>query len=170
MVEQPIRNRQVVGSTPTLGSIRRCIAMVTPCRGIRLTEVQRLNYRGNIRAMTRHSETRIESRETRGRAAVCLVLIALLLYNPFFTVLSISQDLSVQHPLSCRATLAGSELRRCTFEEGKPLLPALSAAIFLVSAVFAPSHEVAQVQPGDIVVSVPQALCDCIWFRPPPAA
>jgi len=112
----------------------------------------------------------IGSSETRGRAAVCLVLITLLLYNPFFTVLSISQDLSVQHPLSYRATVAGSELRRCTFKAGKPLLPALSAALFLVSALRAPSHEVALVQPGDIVVPVRQALCDSIWFRPPPSA
>jgi hypothetical protein len=146
------------------------IALVTPCRGIRLTEAQRLNYGGTMRAMRRHSETRIESRETRGRAAVCLVLISLLLYNPFFTVLSISQDLSVQHPLSYRATVAGSELRRCTFEAGKLLLPALSAAIFLVSALFAPSHKVDLIQPIDRVGPVSQELCDSIWFRPPPSA
>ena len=38
MVEQPIRNRQVVGSTPTLGSIHHRIAMVTPSQVIRLTD------------------------------------------------------------------------------------------------------------------------------------
>jgi hypothetical protein len=170
VVEQPIRNRQVASSTLALGSIHHVIAMVTPCRGFRLTEAQRLNYRVRMRAMTRDSEMRIGSCEMRARAAVCLALIALLLYNPFFTVLSISQDLSVQHPLSYRATVAGSELRRCTFEVGRPLLPALSAAIFLVSALFAPSHEVALVQLSDVVVPVPQALCDSVWFRPPPSA
>jgi hypothetical protein len=170
VVEQPIRNRQVVGSTPTLGSIHSRIAMVTPCRGIGLTAARRLNYGGTMRAMTRHSETRIQSRETRGRAAVCLVLISLLLYNPFFTVLSISQDLSVQHPLSYRATVAGSELRRCTFEAGKPLLPELSAATSLAAILFAPSHEVALIEPSATAGPVLQALCDSVWFRPPPSA
>jgi hypothetical protein len=164
------RNRQVVGSTPTRGSTYHGIAMVTNCRGIRLTEAQRLNYGSSMRAMARNSEMLTGASETRGRVAVCLLLIALLLYNPFFTVLSISQDLSVQHPLSYRATVAGSELRRCTIGAGKPLLPALSAAIFSASALFAPSHEVALVQPGDIVAPVPQALCGSIWFRPPPSA
>jgi hypothetical protein len=123
-----------------------------------------------MRAMTPDSTMRIGSCEMRGRAALCLVLIALLLYNPFFTVLSVSQDLSVQHPLSYRATVAGSELRRCTFEAGKPLLPALSAAIFWVSVLFAPSHEVGLIEPIDSVGPVSQELCDCVWFRPPPSA
>ncbi len=170
MVEQPIRNRQVAGSSPALGSIYRSIAMVTAFRGVRLTTAQRLDYGRSMRAMTRDSEMLVGPCEMRGRVAVCLVLIALLLYNPFFTVLSISQDLSVQHPLSYRATVAGSELRRCTFEAGKPLLPGLSAAIFLVSALFAPSREVGLIQPTDSVGPVSQALCDCIWFRPPPSA
>jgi hypothetical protein len=144
--------------------------MVTTCRGIRLTEAQRLNYGGSVPAMTRDSEMRIGSCEMRGRAAVCLVLIALLLYNPFFTVLSISQDLSVQHPLSYRATVAGSELWRCTFEAGKPLLPPLSAAIFLTATLFTPRYKAALVQPSDTIGPVPQTLCDSTWFRPPPSA
>jgi hypothetical protein len=112
----------------------------------------------------------IGSREVRGRTAVCLLLMALLLYNPFFTVLSISRELSVQHPLSYRATTAGSELRRCTFEARKPLLPELSAAISLASTLFTPSHEVALVEPSYTAGPLSQALCDSIWFRPPPSA
>jgi len=144
--------------------------MVTNCRDVRSSEAQRLNFGGSMRAMTQDSKMLMGSSEMRGRVAVCLLLIALLLYNPFFTVLSISQDLSVQHPLSYRATVAGSELRRCTIEAGKPLLPPLSAAVSLASALFAPSHEVTLIQPDDIVATVPQALCDSIWFRPPPSA
>jgi hypothetical protein len=145
------------------------VAMVTTCRGIRLTETLRLNYGGSMPAMTRDSEVRIGSCEMRGRAAVCLVLIALLLHNPFFTVLSISQDLSVHHQLSYRATVASSELRRCTFEAGKPLLPVLSAANFPAWTLFKPSREVDLNQPIDSVGPVSQALCDSIWFRPPPS-
>lgn len=113
---------------------------------------------------------RIGSREARGRTAVCLLLMALLLYNPFFTVLSISREFSVQHPLSYRATMAGSELRRCTFEPGKQLLPELSTAISLPATLFTRSHEVALVEPSDTAGPVSQALCDSIWFRPPPSA
>src|SRR5258708_25640888 len=99
--------------------------------------------------MTRGCEFPSESREARGRTAVCLVLIALLLYNPFFTILKISQDLSVQHPLSYRATLAGSELRRCTLHAAPPLIPALSAAIALPATLLTTSSEVALLQPTD---------------------
>jgi hypothetical protein len=120
--------------------------------------------------MTRDSEKLIGWREARGRTAVCLLLMALLLYNPFFTVLSISREFSAQHPLSYRATMAGSELRRCTFEAGKPLLPELSAEISLASTLSTLSHEVALIEPSDTAGAVSQALCDGIWFRPPPSA
>jgi len=145
------------------------IALVT-LSGIRLTAARRLNYRGTVGIMTQDSEMLIGSREARGRTAVCLLLMALLLYNPFFTVLSISREFSVQHPLSYRATMASSELRRCTFEEGKPLLPELSAATSLAATLLAPSHEVALIEPSDAAGPVSQALCDSIWFRPPPSA
>ena len=146
MVEQPIRNRQVVGSTPTLGS-------TVP-----------------MSAMTQSCESRIETSGARERAAVCLVLIALLLYNPFFTVLSISQDLSVAHPLSYRATVAGSELRRCTVDPANPLIPELTAALLHAATLLTPTHEVAFVQPSDTAGLLSQASCDSIWFRPPPSA
>jgi hypothetical protein len=120
--------------------------------------------------MTRNSESRIETGGATKRAAVCLVLIALLLYNPFFTILSVSQDLSVAHPLSYRATVAGSELRRCTIEPSDPLIPELTAALLHAAILLTPTHEVAVVQPSDSAGLVPQAPCDSIWFHPPPSA
>ena len=120
--------------------------------------------------MMRDSESLIESSAPRGRIAVCLALIALLLYNPFFTILSTSHDLSIQHPLSYRATLAGSELRRCTCKAAQPLIPALDAVIVFAAALLTPSDEGALVQPSDTLVPVVQALGESIWFRPPPSA
>ena len=120
--------------------------------------------------MTRSSESRIEAGGARKRAAVCLVLVALLLYNPFFTILSSSQDLSVKHPLSYRATVAGSELRRCTIEPCDPLIPELTAALLHAAILLAPTHDVAFVRPSDTAGLVSQASCDSIWFRPPPSA
>jgi hypothetical protein len=119
--------------------------------------------------MVRDSELRIEADRSRWWAAASLVLVALLLYNPFFTILSSSRDLNVRHPLSYRATLAGSELRRCTMDEAQPLVPGLDAAIVHAATLFAPSHEIALVQPSDTPALLSQALCDNIWFRPPPS-
>jgi hypothetical protein len=120
--------------------------------------------------MQRDSELRIEPNKTRWYAAASLLLVALLLYNPFFTILSSSRDLSVQHPLSYRATLAGSELRRCTMEAARPLIPVLDAAVVHAATLLTPSHEIALVRPSDTAGLLSQALCDNIWFRPPPSA
>jgi hypothetical protein len=121
--------------------------------------------------MLRDSKLRIEPNKTRWYAATSLLLVALLLYNPFFTILSSSRDLSVQHPLSYRATLAASELRRCTMEAAQPLIPGLDAAVVHAAALLlTPGHEIALVQPSDTAGLLSQALCDDIWFRPPPSA
>jgi hypothetical protein len=120
--------------------------------------------------MTRKTESGIKAGLARKHAAVCLVLVALLLYNPFFTILSSSQDLSVTHPLSYRATVAGSELRRCTIEPSDPLIPELTAALLHAAILLTPTPEVAFVQPSDTAGLLSQASCDSIWFRPPPSA
>jgi hypothetical protein len=143
--------------------------MVTPA-GIRLTTARRLNYGCSMSAMISDLGLPIEASRARNRAAVCLVLIALLLYNPFFTILGTSQDLSVKHPLSYRATVAGSELRRCTIDSTDPLVPELRAAILHAAILFTPTHQVVLVQPGDTAGLLSQASCDNIWFRPPPSA
>jgi hypothetical protein len=120
--------------------------------------------------MTRNFESRNENGGGAKRQALCLVLVALLLYNPFFTIFSVSQDLSVAHPPSYRATVAGSELRRCTIEPSVPLIPQLTAALLYAAALLAPSHKVDFVQPSATAGLVSQAPCDSIWFRPPPSA
>ena len=120
--------------------------------------------------MKRDSELGFRRGEQRRHAAVCLVLVALLLYNPFFTILGSSLDLSVRHPLSYRATLAGTELQRGMLEAANPLIPELDAAILYSARFFSLSHEVAFAQPNDTAGSTSQAICDSIWFRPPPSA
>jgi hypothetical protein len=101
---------------------------------------------------------------------VCLALIALLLYNPFLTILSSSHEVSVRHPLSYRATVASSELRRCTVKPAKPLLPELTAAIFCAVVVLRADKEVVVALPDDEAVPMLMAACDSVWFRPPPSA
>ncbi len=120
--------------------------------------------------MKRDSELGPEFSEPRGRAALCFALVALLLYNPFFTILGNSRDLSVQHPLSYRATVAGTELQRGMLEPSNPLVPELTVAILHAASLFSPSHEIAFVRPSDTAGPASLAICDSIWFRPPPAA
>src|SRR5215472_4331219 len=104
------------------------------------------------------------------RAILCVALVAALLYNPFLTILSNSLEISLQHPLSYRATVASSELQRCTLETETPLIPALGAMLFLALAGLALSHEVGLIEPSDLAVPAFTAASDGIWFRPPPVA
>lgn len=102
------------------------------------------------------------------RGILCVVLVAALLYNPFLTVLSNSLDLGLhQHP-SYRATVASSELGRCTLETEKPVIPALVAVLFSLISAFAVSFEVSFTHFSDVVPPTVTACSDGIWFRPPP--
>ena len=168
MVEQPIRNRQVVGSTPTLGSTTM-VAATSHIRDIQLTRRLHLIYGSTVGAMTRCSGQSFNRSRSALQTAACLLLVAVLLYNPFFTILRISQDLTVQHTLSYRATVAGSELRRCTVEDVTPLVPAL-AAIAAHAAALSALTQTAFVQPDDLGGPSTLPHCDSTWFRPPPSA
>lgn len=120
-----------------------------------------------MRALHREQQSSGE----RWRVVVCLALVALLLHNPFFTILGSSRDISVRHVASYRATVASSELRRCTLQPAKPLLPELTAAAIYCGRIFlSTSTDVGVVQPSDAIAPVSLAACDSVWFRPPPLA
>ena len=106
------------------------------------------------------------------RTALCILLAVLSLYNPFLTVLNISDVLHVRHPLSYRATVANSELERCTIDPVTPLIPAIEVlnaweqthcSALSVYSIF-PTR-----QHDDFTVAVEQVVLESIWFRPPPA-
>jgi hypothetical protein len=96
--------------------------------------------------------------------AICLLLVALFLYNPFLTIYGASPIVNIQHPLSYRATIASSELRRCTVQPAKPLVPALEAAVAFELTKTAALEEAAPV----LFRAIPQVICNSLWFRPPP--
>jgi hypothetical protein len=120
--------------------------------------------------MKRHTSLRLEFSEPRSRAAFCLVLVALLLYNPFFTVVGSSRDTSVQHPISYRATLAGTELGRGILDAATPLVPQLAVAVRQAAILFLPSAKIASARPSDAAQPILEAVRHAIWFRPPPSA
>jgi hypothetical protein len=100
--------------------------------------------------------------------ALCLILVALFLYNPFLTIYGASSIANIQHPLSYRATIASSELRRCTVEPAKPLVLVLEAAVALELTHSAAPDEAALVLPRDLSRATPQVICNSLWSRPPP--
>jgi hypothetical protein len=102
------------------------------------------------------------------QAGVCLLLVALCLYNPFFTIFGASQISNLQHHADYRATVAGSELRRCTFEASTDLTCSLQIALF--AAIY--DFRDAGIQSFPLAVppgSVQQQSRESLWFRPPPA-
>ena len=105
------------------------------------------------------------------RAAVCMLLALLSLYNPFLTVSGACGVPHVHHPLSFRATLASSEWHSCTLDPGKPLLPAPEALertestpVVSQTATFFPAR-----QDYDVQIPLPQITLGGVWFRPPPS-
>jgi hypothetical protein len=101
-------------------------------------------------------------------AGICLLLVALCLYNPFFTIFGASQVSNVQHHADYRATVAGSELRRCTIEPAPELTPALEASLFVTVCAFEPERN-ELCSPPVFTGSVQQQNRGSLWFRPPPA-
>lgn len=101
-------------------------------------------------------------------AGICVLLVVLCLYNPFFTIFGASQISNLQHHADYRATVAGSELRRCTFEARPDLTVSLQLALFAVVHDF----RIAGTQPFSPAVSirsVQQPSRESLWSRPPPA-
>ena len=104
----------------------------------------------------------------RRHRLVCLVLAALLLYNPFFAAPRSGRSLEVCHPASHRATVGASELEHFSPAGGWGSLaafdtwqaefalpdPDISVPRFLVSASSTPFPR-PFFPPG-------------LWFRPPP--
>lgn len=103
------------------------------------------------------------------RVCVCVILILLLLYNPFSMASSSDGGLNVRHPASNRATVGSSELQHFSPIAGKDCggLPDLAVAevftappisidegLFVTDQTFLPPL---QFSPASL------------WFRPPPS-
>jgi hypothetical protein len=118
--------------------------------------------------MLRRSNHRIVDPGFFLEAGLCVLLVVLCLYNPFFTIFGASQISTLQHHADDRATVAGSELRRCTFEASPDLAVSLQVALFAVVYDF----RIAGTQSFPLTVptgSVQQQNRESLWFRPPPA-
>lgn len=101
--------------------------------------------------------------------AICLVLAAFLLYNPFLFLVHTGTGLCVQHPVSKRATVAASELKHYPPVSERISLDALPAEC--AGEHCAPLKEAFQSRidvGSDRLIAA--ELSANLWFRPPPIA
>ena len=100
---------------------------------------------------------------------VCLVLAALLLYNPFFATHRSGHGLEVCHPASHRATVGVSELQHFSPTDGWGSLPAIDTAGAQIALPLPDlSDQSFFVSPTFPLFSA-QFFGPGLWFRPPPA-
>jgi hypothetical protein len=100
---------------------------------------------------------------------VCLLLVALCLYNPFLTATPSSDFLNIRHSASNRATVGASELQHFSPTDGRKVFSVSFAVLFdrfefPVSLPINSAIDVCTHQPYTC-----QFLSSDFWFRPPPA-
>jgi hypothetical protein len=107
---------------------------------------------------------------SRWRQVVCILLIGLLLYNPFLALLQTHAGLSLNHLPRNRATVGASEL-----DHFSPVSKTFTAEILAVECAvdIAPLLPEIEFPLATTFAPAPVSLCDfssSLWFRPPPSA
>jgi hypothetical protein len=100
---------------------------------------------------------------------VCLLLAALVLYNPYLAARDSAAGLCLRHAASNRATVGASELQHFTPANPRGILAtadAVSPQQFPPIALHAICAHVLILE--EILVPV-QLFCSSLWFRPPPS-
>jgi hypothetical protein len=116
------------------------------------------------------AQPQVRARAGFSRAAICFLLAMLSFYNPFLTVSDVCNVLHVHHPPSFRATVASSELRRCTVDDRKPLAAPEALEITDPTPVETPRPLTFPArQDQEVVASPQQVTLGGLWFRPPPS-
>jgi hypothetical protein len=100
---------------------------------------------------------------------VCLVVALFLLYNPFFTICSITGPGSaIQHHVSYRSTIASSELGASKLQQHSEV--SVEPIVAMVATLFGavrPS-EVTAPRPTDDTIVASDGFAAPLWSRPPP--
>ena len=102
--------------------------------------------------------------------ALCLLLAALVVYNPYSSATDSSVGLSLRHSASFRATIGASELQHFTPKDSSATL-AENATIALTHFLQyrLPESSERHIDVTQRVAPPEQALPASLWFRPPPA-
>ena len=102
------------------------------------------------------------------RGAVCLLLAALFLYNPFLNMVASANGLAVAHRDSNRSTVGSGEFQHFTPTDSQDsAVPEISVPLFF--HLDAPVSIVSYVPRFDVPPIVQRILLAELWFRPPPA-
>jgi hypothetical protein len=101
------------------------------------------------------------------RICLCVLLIGLVIYNPFIALSGSSGDLSYEKLARNRATIGASELQHFS-----PVLdPTVQPDVAVEISDAEPAAAVQETQPGMVqreVTPLQPELLASLWFRPPP--
>ena len=101
------------------------------------------------------------------RFGICVLLICMVVYNPFVGATTVSSHLSYAQMARNRATIGSSELRKFSPAPETTVQPELDAASPDPEPVVADQ----EIQPGVVqceTIPWQPELCASLWFRPPP--
>ncbi|HME13134.1 MAG TPA: hypothetical protein VKF79_09755 [Candidatus Acidoferrum sp.] len=101
--------------------------------------------------------------------ALCLLLIALVVYNPYLVAPELSGDTCFRHAPSNRATVGASELQHFTPADGRSFLATATVAILGHLGRLAPPAYQSRRWARETVSSPIVMQSASLWFRPPPA-
>jgi hypothetical protein len=118
--------------------------------------------------MMRFAKSRMAGSLPKWEAAVCLVLAALCLFNPFLNAASGTSGLHFCHAASHRATVGSSELQQFTPTNGRSVLESAEfvTVTLLLEVVSAAGHPLATAMSEAALPA--EILPASLWFRPPP--
>jgi hypothetical protein len=104
------------------------------------------------------------------QVALCLLLAALVVYNPYSSTTDSSVELCVRHSASFRATLGASELQHFTPKDSIAILAATATVALAYFLQFRlPESSEPHTGVAQRVALPEQVLPASLWFRPPPA-
>src|SRR5271163_5009170 len=100
---------------------------------------------------------------------ICLLLVALIIYNPYLAGAESGAGLCVRHSASNRATVGASELQHFSPINGRSVLESAAVTLFrnFVGnlSIASEPHEAAV----EALLPAVQYWPTSLWFRPPPA-
>src|SRR5271163_4282201 len=100
---------------------------------------------------------------------ICLLLVALIIYNPYLAGAESGAGLCVRHSASNRATVGASELQHFSPIDGRSVLATAAVRVFQLfdglPSIASETHQSATEKVFPAVQYLPASL----WFRPPPS-
>jgi hypothetical protein len=100
--------------------------------------------------------------------AMCLVLIVLLVHNPYLMAPAMAGGVNLSHPPSYRATIAASELQHFTPPGSQSVFPALAGPASKDLEPLPADGRHTQIHRSQVASPPQQFWCAGLWFRPPP--